>query len=419
MAPERPQAQVRFAESAGCVSALAQRFDRYFAPLAATKDLSGTLFIAEGDAPPVVCHYGYADMEQRRVLHTPETRYSAASVTKGITAATLISLQREGRVSLDDVLGDYVPGFTRYPELTLRDVLQHRAGLPRDLPDDFELASQSVSDWVLAHPELMGPAGEERYSNVGYSILAEVIEAATGLTFAEAAGQRVLASAGMTASVIDAREASQVENGALPYTAGPDPRGVMRPVDAPLAPGASGLVTTAADLAVWVRYLADDGFSELFTGKGVAEDNPLGSIDVGTDVLGEYVSVQGSLPGYSANAIAWRDRPLTISYVGNLFSYPVLGMGRTLRALLANEAPMEPPVRPDSVEVTPQHLDFMGVHTLPDFGEVEIKPHTSGAGMRLKVLGRGEFWTFFLTPIENGELYWRSFDRTLRIEDLQ
>lgn len=137
------------------------------------------------------------------------------------------------------------------------------------------------------------------------------------------------------------------------------------PVPAALEIGSSGLITTAADLATWVRTLADGSYPELFTG-----DDPLGLIDEDTDDIGAYVSVQGTLPGYVANAIAWRDRDLTVSFTGNLFSYPALNMGEVLRALLSNEPPLPPVARPSAVPLSPDHFRLAGEHRLPDFGAV-------------------------------------------------
>ena len=158
---------------------LAQRFDAYFAPWANSKDVSGTLRVERAGVPVLVRHYGYADWNHR-APHTDLTRYSAASVTKGIVAATLVKLARDGTLSLDDPVARWLPVLRHHPDMTLREVLHHRAGLPRDLPDDDDPRHEDVARWLARHPEQFEAAGTEHYSNVGYALLAEVVAGATG-----------------------------------------------------------------------------------------------------------------------------------------------------------------------------------------------------------------------------------------------
>ena len=389
---------------------LAVRVDSYFAPLVRTHDLSGTLRIERDGAAVVVRHFGFADWT-RPIPHSDQTRYSAASVTKGITAAALISLVRERTLSLDDPVARWLPNLSDQPAMTLRKVVRHRAGLPRDFPDDFSLSDYTASDWLAAHPDQIGEKGEESYSNVGYALLAEVISTATGEPFAHVAEARVLTPAGMTDSYVRRETADAYANGAMPYTAGPEPTGIMSPPPANLETGPSGLITTAADLAKWARYLADGNYPELFEGA-----DPLGSIDADSDEYGEYVSVQGTLPGYVATATAWRDRDLTVAFTGNLFSFPALTIHKDLRALVGQEAPARPEGRPDAVALTADHLRLIGDHPHADFGSVRIIREPSSGGLLLTVPGRPKFWSFHLTPIANGAVHWRAFDYILALD---
>ncbi|KLE34107.1 hypothetical protein AAW00_07415 [Aurantiacibacter luteus] len=398
---------------AGCTSLppsapdpLGARIDAHFAPLAATRDVSGVLRVERPGKPPLERSWGYADW-QGRFRHTGETRFSAASVTKGVTAAALVALVRAGNMMLTDPVSRWMPALAAFPAMSLEAVLSHRAGLPRDFPDDYDPVRASASAWLAANRAGVGPVGEESYSNVGYGLLAEVIAASTGRAFADVVGELVVAPAGMTASAVLPGIAADAVGGALPYTAGPAPQLVETPVPAPLEFGSSGLVTTASDLIRWARALADGAWPELF-----APDDPFGSIDRGTDAGGEYVSIQGTLPGYSANAIAWRGGP-AVAYAGNLFSFPVLDMGRTLRALVAGEGPPVPAMRPADVPLGAEHRSLAGEHMAEGFGRIAIRLDASGRGMRLTFPERAAYWSFYLTPMAGGALHWRAFDRIL------
>lgn len=387
---------------------LKKRIDDYIAPLAKTSDFSGIIHIYRNEEQPIVLHYGYADWPQT-LPHDSSTRYSAASITKSITAATLISLHRNETLSLDDPVGKWFPAFAEYQSITLHSILQHRAGLPRDLPDDYDPSKDSVISWLSTHIEEIRPAGEERYSNVGYALLAEVIAEAANKSFPEVAQELVLKPAGMADSIILLDTADKLLDGALPYTAGPEPDGVMRPVPAPLEIGSSGLITTSADLARWARALADGAYPELFVG-----DDPLGSIDTGSDENGDYVSLQGTLPGYAANAIAWRDRKLTISYTGNLFSYPALNLASVLRSLVGDSPLETPSPRLPGGEITSAHRALEGRYQHLNFGTIEISYDNEKHGMFLTMPGKPAYWSFYLTPIARGELHWRSFGHIIR-----
>ncbi|WP_170218470.1 serine hydrolase domain-containing protein, partial [Marilutibacter aestuarii] len=390
---------------------LAERVDAYFAPLASHADLSGTLVVMRGEQPVLVRHYGHADWPARRA-HSLATRYSAASVTKSVVAATLVQLERAGTVSLDQPVGHWLEPLADRPGMSLRAVLHHSAGLPRDLPDDFRTGEADVATWLAAHPRRLQAPGKERYSNVGYALLAEVVARASGRPFAEVARDRVLRPAGMSDSQVALETADHFADGALPYTAGPEPEGVMTPVPAPLEIGSSGLVATAPDLARWARTLADGAYPELFV-----DEDPLGSIDTGQDDNGDYVSVQGTLPGYSANAIAWRDSDLSVAFAGNLFDYPVLRMGKTLRGLLGPTPPAPPPARPQAVPLADAHRARAGRYAHPDFGTIAIAEVPGRGGMTLTMPRQPAYWSFHLTPIADGGLHWRAFGVVFRAGD--
>ena len=390
--------------SAKAAIALEARADALFAAPAASHDLSGTLLVRSNGRTVFERRYGYADW-QLGEEHAAQTRYAAASVTKGLTAAAVVELARAGKLGLDDPVAKFLPALAQLPGISIAQVLDHTAGLPRDLPDGWQAAS--VAHWLAANPDALGPVGEEAYSNVGYSLLAEIVEAVSGESFAGFVEASVLGPAGMDESVID--PATPPAGLASPYTAGPEPSGVMTAPDAPLEPGASGLVTSPRDLALWAEALAGGAYPEFFV-----PDDPLGSVDRGSAALGEYISVQGSLPGYSANAIAWNGGRDSVVFVGNLFSYPALSMKADLRALVGMEEVAAKTVRPAAVRETGLHTSLLGRYDSADFGPVEILKDPQTGSFRLQMIGKPAFWSFHLTSVDQG-FHWRAFDRLIEL----
>ena len=150
---------------------------------------------------------GLASLEHQ-VPIGPDTAFRIASVSKHITCAALLLLEREGKLRLDDPLGKHLPRLpAAFHPLPLRLLAQNRAGV-RDM---FEVARLGGLD--LSHPldeagldGLIAPATGLNftpghrflYSNTGFRWLGQVIEAADGAPLAEVLERRIFAPLGMT-----------------------------------------------------------------------------------------------------------------------------------------------------------------------------------------------------------------------------
>ena len=80
--------------------------------------------------------YGDARIDPRTPA-TPEMRYSIGSISKQFTAAAILLLKEEGKLSLDDKVGKFVPGLTRGNEVTIRQLLSHTSGYQDYWPQDY------------------------------------------------------------------------------------------------------------------------------------------------------------------------------------------------------------------------------------------------------------------------------------------
>ncbi len=84
--------------------------------------------------------YGYARLatdSSPAIPATPEMRYSIGSISKQFTAAAILLLQEEGKLSLDDAVGKYVPGLTQGDVVTIRQILSHTSGYQDYWPEDY------------------------------------------------------------------------------------------------------------------------------------------------------------------------------------------------------------------------------------------------------------------------------------------
>lgn len=143
----------------------------------------------------------------------PETLFPLASVSKPITAATLMTLVDDGSVSLDEPVGRLLPEFRSGPEsgaegvdptlerlrstISARQLLSHVSGLPEDLgPRESRYQEQvtieAVIDQMCRLPLQSAPGEELRYSNAGYGVIARIVQKVSGEPFWQVAQDRVL-----------------------------------------------------------------------------------------------------------------------------------------------------------------------------------------------------------------------------------
>ncbi|HKS23608.1 MAG TPA: serine hydrolase domain-containing protein [Thermoanaerobaculia bacterium] len=156
--------------------------------------LSGTVVVKRHGATLLRKGYGYANRE-RRVANSPTTVYYFASVLKQFTAAAILALEADGKLSTDDPLSRFFPGA---PNVTLQQLLLHTSGVVRE-PGAIEVPPTRIGAirQLLALPLQSAPGSTYSYSNVGYTILAAVVEKVSGMTYESFVRHRLLAPAHM------------------------------------------------------------------------------------------------------------------------------------------------------------------------------------------------------------------------------
>ena len=201
--------------------------------------------------------YGSARLDPRMPAR-PEMRYSIGSISKQFTAAAILMLAEEGKLSLDDPVSKYIPGLTRGSEVTIRELLSHTSGYQDFWPQDYvppmmlkPISADQIMDQWARKPLDFDPGTKWQYSNTNYVIAGAIVEKVSGMPLWTLLGQRVFTPLGMK-SVTDTNEK------ALP--AG-DPGAYFRYALGPLHPApkegpgwmfaAGELAMTAEDLAKW------------------------------------------------------------------------------------------------------------------------------------------------------------------------
>lgn len=149
--------------------------------------LSGSVLVAEGTEPVFVGAYGFADREASRPF-LPSTIVTIGSITKSVTAAAILKLQDMGLIDVRARISAYLDGVPSDKRaITVHHLLTHTSGLKRNGLEGGDFSLDATREAVLADAlgsELLAPPGDGyRYSNLGYSLLAMIVENASGLSY--------------------------------------------------------------------------------------------------------------------------------------------------------------------------------------------------------------------------------------------
>jgi len=194
-------------------SAAADRARSYLDAQVARSRAPGIQYAFLGPAGPVLEHAaGWCDVARGERM-SPATTMMAYSMSKTITAASVLQLVESGAVALDDPLASHVDAVPYGPDVTVRELLAHTSGIPNPIPlrwvhpaarhASFD-ENAALAAVLRAHPRLSHPPGTKyAYSNIGYWLLGRLVERASGVTFTGYVRERVLKPLGVTPRELD------------------------------------------------------------------------------------------------------------------------------------------------------------------------------------------------------------------------
>ncbi len=177
---------------------LEQRIDDYLTA-GVPNGLSGAVLVYKEGKVILNKGYGYADKE-KEILNTPNTVFDIGSVSKQFTSAAILKLEEQGVLKVEDSLSKF---FKDLPDdkknITIHQLLIHSAGITRDIgKTDFDVISTADYFNELFSTKLIHKPGTKHvYSNAGYSILARIIEIASGQPYESFLNQYLFEPAGM------------------------------------------------------------------------------------------------------------------------------------------------------------------------------------------------------------------------------
>jgi CubicO group peptidase (beta-lactamase class C family) len=238
---------------------------------------SASVAVVQGGKLVYTHAYGIAHIHPDKAA-TPEMRYSIGSISKQFTAAAILILQEQGKLTLDDPVGKYVPGLTRGDEVTIRQILSHTSGYQDYWPEDYLMkpmeqatTAQEIVDRWAKKPLDFDPGTEWQYSNTNYVIAGMILEKVSGQKVMDFLGEHIFHPLEMK-SVWNSDEAKLTSTDATPYI-----RYALGPLRQAPKEGrgwmfaAGELAMTAHDLALWdesliaQKLLKPESYREMFT----------------------------------------------------------------------------------------------------------------------------------------------------------
>jgi CubicO group peptidase (beta-lactamase class C family) len=275
--------------------------------------------------------YGSANLEHG-IPNTPATVFEAGSVSKQFTAAAIVLLARQGKLSLDDDVRRYLPEVPDYgTPITLRHLLNHTSGL-RDWGSVMQLAGWPRGTRIYTHAHVLDivsrqrslnftPGAEYSYSNTGYNLLAVIVQRVSGMSFAEFSRRELFEPLGMTRTEWRDDFTRTVKGRASAYTWSDGAWHLQMPFEN--VHGNGGLLTTVDDLLRWNQALDSGTIAGLDTleTRGVLSNGRRIDYALGLGV-GEFrgvreVSHSGATAGYRAYLARYPETGVSVALLCN------------------------------------------------------------------------------------------------------
>jgi D-alanyl-D-alanine carboxypeptidase len=315
---------------------------------------SASIAIVQAGAITYLQAYGDGRIEP----HTPalsSMRYSIGSISKQFTAAAVLLLAEQGKLSLDDPVSRFVPNLTRGTEVTIRELLSHTSGYQDYWPQDYvppfmlqSITADKILDQWARKPLDFDPGTEWQYSNTNFVIAGLIVEKASGEALLQFLSEHIFAPLGMKSVMnIDQNRLAETDaTGYLRYALGP-PR--LAPKEGKGWLFAAGeLAMPAEDLAKWdisiinQTVLRPASYAQME--KEVVLKNGLGTrYGLGVDVRQESgqraIEHGGEVSGFTAHNLVFPDAHIAVVVLVNEDSVEASSdIARKLADLLFREA---------------------------------------------------------------------------------
>jgi CubicO group peptidase (beta-lactamase class C family)/outer membrane protein OmpA-like peptidoglycan-associated protein len=306
-----------------------QKIDSLLNSLYKDGAINGNFLIAEKGNIIYNKSFGYANEKTKEKLNE-NSIFELASCSKQFTAMAIMMLKEKEKLNLDDTISKFIPELLFYKNVTIRNLLNHTSGLPDSgdlldsLYDKSKIATNKdiLSIYSKVHPQLLfEPNTKWEYSNLGYELLAIIIENVSGLTYAQFLDSAIFKPLEMENTFVYTRRLSpkKIDNYAFGYMYSDSLKKYVLPdiikeknyviwLDGTV--GAKSVNSTVIDLLKWDRALyttklvSKESMNEIFSPIILNDTTKIGYgfgwyLSENSD-YGKEAFHTGGWPGYSA-----------------------------------------------------------------------------------------------------------------------
>lgn len=354
----------------------AVKLDTLFNELYEKDAFNGNVLVAEKGEVIFEKSYGLSN-EQTKAELNAKTIFELASVSKQFTAMGIVQLEKEGKLSYDDLISKHIPELAKYEEVTIKNLLTHTSGLPDYMKlseDNWDKTKIATNEDIInlfkeVEPKKkFEPNDKWDYSNTGYLLLGTIIERLSGLSFEHYLKEKIFEPLEMESTLIYRRrfQPKEVENYALGYIYSdslkrkilPDELGkehYMVYLDGIVGDGMVN--SNLSDLLKWDRALYGNNlindedrkliFSSYKTKDNSETDYGFGWRIDSTKTYGKVVSHSGGWAGYRTYIERDLDNDKTIIILQNNSTSKTEIPKKNTRRILYNQA-VEKPIKLDN-----------------------------------------------------------------------
>ena len=363
----------------------------------------GTIVYAQG--------YGMANLDHDVPIRT-DTVFHVASVSKEFAAAAIALLLLEGKLSLDDPIQKHLPWVADFGhEITIRNLVHHNSGLR----DQWSLLG--MSGWRYSKDQITNddviylierqrdlnfvPGERYLYSNTGYTLMGLIVKKVSGQSLREFTTERIFKPLGMTRTHFRDDFSEIVKDQAFGYRWDNDTKAFHTSVTNFDTVGATSLLTTVEDMALWDRNFIDSvvggrAFLDLIHQRGILNDGEPQDYAFGL-LHGTYrglptVGHGGADAGYRAHFVRFPNQDYSFVTLCNVAQTNPGRLARDVADIYLEEY-LKPDTEETTAEMTPVALTdeamarIEGAYFREDLAIV-LRVQRDKGGLRLSLGGR-------------------------------
>lgn len=308
---------------------------------------SGTILVCKNGKVIFEKGYGYQDI-QNKIENTPGTIFQVGSMTKQFTAAVVLKLVEQQKLSLDDKISKYFPALKRGDEITIKNLLTHTSGLSEIFRDTLfikedkqsSISKEKLLSFFIDKPLYFDPGTQYSYCNSGYILLGLIIEKVSGKTYEQMVRNYILKPLKMTHSGFDfaGLKSRQKALGYIKFSSAASISSM--PWDSTATYAAGSLYSTVNDLYLWHKgllnhtILTKESLAKAYT--PFLEGYGLGCW-IDTLYQKRVISHGGNIEGFTSYFGRIEEDDVCVIMLNNIYNREIESIGTSILAILYNK----------------------------------------------------------------------------------